>query len=162
MDEMDLIQEGRMKEREDLEAEVERLRKELARAKSSAEEAFQGLLRALEQNSSRSPWAQSREPLDWLRSLEEEAEEMGAAITTGTPAEIDSELGDLLWSWIALAISHEMNSGTPIARIISQAEAKLRARKPWIFDALQPQPRDAADEARMYAERKAYLAKVKP
>ena len=85
--------------------------------------------------------------------------EVREAIASGDRAKIDEELGDVLMNVMCLAIENERSGGATVAMVLVKAIAKLRLRKPWIFDLDAKLPQTAAEEHRWFRLRKAALRK---
>jgi NTP pyrophosphatase (non-canonical NTP hydrolase) len=93
------------------------------------------LFEMLSLNFSRSPWSRMQGPYGWIRLLRREIDELEEALKSGDMAHIKEELGDVLWTSLTLALSFKrlVPSGL-FLEVVSGSIAKMRQRKPWVFD----------------------------
>jgi NTP pyrophosphatase (non-canonical NTP hydrolase) len=93
----------------------------------------------------------------WTKQLASEVDEVLAdtALLPLNVPHLSEELGDVLWTWIASALALEASGGPAIEALIAGAQAKLRRRKPWVFDGDAGAPATAEEETVRYLAQKA-------
>jgi NTP pyrophosphatase (non-canonical NTP hydrolase) len=114
---------------------------------------FEELVADLEANFEFSPWAKTQGLRGWAAHLAKEVEEMRHEIGIND-SRVGDELGDVLWNWISTVLALEAIGGPSMDIIIQKARAKLRLRKPWIFDGSEV-PSDPEAEHALYLKMKA-------
>jgi len=115
-------------------------------------EKFLALVEDLRLNQKRSPWAKAQEVSGWTKQLAGEVAEVTECIDAGSPEilHLDEELGDVLWTWISTVVALEELRGPLMERIIADTQAKLRHRKPWVFDPNATLPSTPEEENAIY------------
>ena len=117
---------------------------------------FLALIEDLRLNQQRSPWAKVQGVDGWTDQLSKEVAEVREAVQEASADDLHlgEEMGDVLWTWIAAAIVLEERGGPSMDAIIVNAQAKLRRRKPWVFDKTATLPSTPEEENKIYLEMK--------
>jgi XTP/dITP diphosphohydrolase len=113
---------------------------------------LQDLVGALRIDRERSAWSRSQSLDEGLVKLAGEIEECREALRDGHPEALVTELGDALWSLIFALIIAEAEHGMSIEQVAAAAYAKLRTRKPWLFE--DGPPLSIEEEAALWARAK--------
>lgn len=128
-------------------------------------ESFKKLVDLLKLDVSTSPWVQKQGIAGMFECLEAEVKEARGALYSKGPGAFQDEMGDILWTWIAVLLLTEgwAGSASPRDRVgvsiegaIEDALQKLRRRKPWLARGEGfPEGFTAEDELREYEKVKA-------
>jgi XTP/dITP diphosphohydrolase len=115
------------------------------------------LIADLKLNQVRSPWAKAQGVAGWTKQLASEVDEVLEVVASDAidVPHLSEELGDVLWTWIASALALEASGGPSIEELVAGAQAKLRRRKPWVFDGSTDLPGTADEETVRYLAQKA-------
>lgn len=114
---------------------------------------LEDLIHALRLDRKRSAWSQSQTLDPSLVKLQGEIDECREALADGDDDALIAELGDALWSLIFAVIVAGDERGLSLEQVASAALAKLRTRKPWLFEEVAPLTLE--EEAVLWARAKA-------
>ncbi len=89
---------------------------------------------ALRQVAARCPWLKQCTIEQYARELHAEAGEVLQAVANRDPANLKEELGDLLWDTLICALLAERAGHFQAHEIVDGVVAKMRRRKPYVFD----------------------------
>ena len=82
----------------------------------------------------RCPWTTTRTVEQYAGELRAEADEVLLAIANRDPANLCEELGDLLWDVIVCVLMAERGGWFELHEVMDHVVAKMRRRKPFVFD----------------------------
>ncbi len=93
-----------------------------------------------------SEWAKKHSLETRHEELRKEVEELGEAIREGSARDIKDEMGDVLFDFMACAVIAEEAGIFDIKDVMEHANAKLKRRKPWVFDGRKLSQEEERDE----------------
>ena len=100
----------------------------------------------------RCPWTTAQTAEGYAPQLRSEADEVLLAIANGDHDNLKEELGDVLWDVVMCALLAERNGHFAAHEVFDDVVAKMKRRKPFVFDGTEV----TAEEAkRMWAAAKA-------
>lgn len=95
---------------------------------------FQEFFNMLKLDRKKSPWSQKL-TLDFrMEQLKEEVEEVAQALKNNDMENFKEEMGDVMWDLLGLIVLAEEKNICTGKEVIEGAIAKLKRRKPWIFN----------------------------
>ena len=100
----------------------------------------------------RCPWTTVRTVEEYVDYIRSEADELLSAVTNGDRQNIKEELGDLLFNVVVCMLIAERSGSFPAREVMDGVVAKMRRRKPFVFDGTQVTVEEAK---RLWAEEKA-------
>ncbi len=115
-------------------------------------DSFETLADAARTVIARCPWTTARtvdEYAGWIRS---EADELLSAVANGDRQNLKEELGDLLFDVVVCILLAERSGFFPAREVMDGVVAKMRRRKPFVFDGTQVTVEEAK---RLWAQEKA-------
>ena len=119
---------------------------------SALTESFAVLVDAARKVLARCPWTTAQTTERYARELRSEADEVLLAIANGDRDNLKEELGDLLWDVVMCALLAERSGHFPAHEVFDDVVAKMRRRKPFVFDGTAV---TAEDAKRIWAAAKA-------
>ena len=120
--------------------------------RACATESFARLVEAARLVFARCPWTTTRTLEQYAVELRAEADEVLLAIANRDHANLREELGDLLWDVIVCALLAERDGHFELHGILEEVVAKMRRRKPFVFDGTEVTEEEAK---RIWAQAKA-------
>ena len=100
----------------------------------------------------RCPWTTVRTVEEYVDYIRSEADELLSAVTNGDRQNVKEELGDLLFNVVVCMLLAERSGSFPAREVMDGVVAKMRRRKPFVFDGTQVTVEEAK---RLWAEEKA-------
>ena len=100
----------------------------------------------------RYPWTTVRTVEEYVEYIRSEADELLSAVANGDRQNIKEELGDLLFNVVVCMLLAERSGSFPAREVMDGVVAKMRRRKPFVFDGTQVTVEEAK---RLWAEEKA-------
>ncbi len=100
----------------------------------------------------RCPWTTVRTVEEYVEYIRSEADELLSAVANGDRQNIKEELGDLLFNVVVCMLIAERSGSFPAREVMDGVVAKMRRRKPFVFDGTQVTVEEAK---RLWAEEKA-------
>ena len=100
----------------------------------------------------RCPWTTVRTVEEYVDYIRSEADELLSAVANGDRQNIKEELGDLLFNVVVCMLIAERSGSFPAREVMDGVVAKMRRRKPFVFDGTQVTVEEAK---RLWAEEKA-------
>ena len=97
-------------------------------------ESFAELVAAARKVLARCPWTTARTVEQYAPELRAEADEVLQAVANGDRANLREELGDLLWDVVICALLAERSGYFAAREVPDEVVAKMRRRKPFVFD----------------------------
>ena len=97
-------------------------------------ESFAVLLEAARKVLARCPWTTGQTVERYAPELRSEADEVLLAIANRDHENLKEELGDLLWDVIMCALLAERSGHFQAHEVLDDVVAKMRRRKPFVFD----------------------------
>ena len=119
---------------------------------SAVTESFAVLADAARKVLARCPWTTAQTAERYARELRSEADEVLLAIANRDRDNLKEELGDLLWDVLMCALLAERSGHFPAHEVFDDVVAKMRRRKPFVFDGTAV---TAEDAKRIWAAAKA-------
>ena len=115
-------------------------------------ESFAALADAAGKVLSRCPWTAARSVEQYVHELCGEADEALRAVANRDHDNLKEELGDLLWDTVICALLAERSGHFKAHEVMDQVVAKMRRRKPFVFDGT---PVTVEEAERIWAQAKA-------
>ncbi|MFH0834636.1 MAG: MazG nucleotide pyrophosphohydrolase domain-containing protein [Patescibacteria group bacterium] len=103
------------------------------------------------------PWDRKQTILSLAKSLEEESDEALAAIRKKDFANLEEELGDLLFNIVMIAQIATEEKKFKMSGILQKIERKIIARHSWVFGPDRKKVKTAEDALRLWKENKAKI-----
>ena len=100
----------------------------------------------------RCPWTTVRTVDEYVQYIRSEADELVAAVANGDRQNVKEELGDLLFTVVVCMLLAERSGSIPANEVMDGVVAKMRRRKPFVFDGT---PVTVQEAKRLWAEEKA-------
>ena len=100
------------------------------------------------------PWDRKQTILSLAKSLEEEADEVLAAIRKKDFENLEEELGDLLFNIVMIAQIASEEKRFRMAGILKKIERKIISRHSWVFGKDKAKVKNAEDALRLWKENK--------
>lgn len=100
----------------------------------------------------RCPWTTVRTVEEYVQYIRSEADELLAAVSKGDRENVKEEMGDLLFTAVVCMLLAERSGSFPAREVMDGVVAKMRRRKPFVFDGTQVTVQEAK---RLWAEEKA-------
>ncbi len=113
---------------------------------------FETLADAARKVIARCPWTTARTVDEYVEYIRSEADELLSAVANGDRQNIKEELGDLLFNVVVCMLLAERSGSFPAREVMDGVVAKMRRRKPFVFDGTQVTVEEAK---RLWAEEKA-------
>ena len=104
---------------------------------------FTRLADAVQQVVARCPWLKQRTLEQYAHELRAEADEVLLALANDDQANLKEELGDLLWDTLICARLAERAGHFPAHEVVDEVVAKMRRRKPYVFDGTEVTAQEA-------------------
>ncbi len=98
------------------------------------EETINQLVDALDRNVKYCNWINEQTISSYFKELESEIKELKMAIEKNNIKNIKEELGDIIWDALMLMKIAEQRNNTNTEEIIQDVIAKIKRRKPYIFE----------------------------
>ena len=98
------------------------------------------------------PWTTVRTVDEYVEYIRSEADELVAAVANGDRQNVKEELGDLLFTVVVCMLLAERGGSFPAHEVMDGVVAKMRRRKPFVFDGT---PVTLEEAKRLWAEEKA-------
>ena len=100
------------------------------------------------------PWDRKQTILSLAKSLEEESDEVLAAIKKGDHKNLEEELGDLLFNIIMITQIAEEKKLFKMSGILRKIEKKIISRHTWVFGKDAKKVKTAEDALRLWKKNK--------
>ena len=100
----------------------------------------------------RCPWTTARTVEEYVSAIREEADEVQLAVSNRDHENLKEELGDLLFDAVVCSLLAERGGWFRVHEVLDQVVAKMRRRKPVVFDGTEVTEEEAK---RIWAEAKA-------
>lgn len=110
---------------------------------SAMMESFAALADAARKVLARCPWTAAQTADRYAPALRSEADEVLLAIANGDRDNLKEELGDLLWDVLMCALLAERSGHFAAHEVFDDVVAKMRRRKPFVFDGSEVTVEDA-------------------
>ena len=101
---------------------------------SETTESFAALADAARQVLARCPWTAAHTAERYAPQLRAEADEALLAVANRDHENFKEELGDLVWDVVMCALLAERSGHFPAHEVFDDVVAKMRRRKPFVFD----------------------------
>lgn len=95
---------------------------------------FEQFYEILKLDKEKSTWSQKQTLQDRFIELKLEVEEVGQAIKNDDIDNLKEELGDVLWDLLSIMIIAEDGGLFKKEDVVADVTAKIKRRKPWIFE----------------------------
>ena len=82
----------------------------------------------------RCPWTTARTVEEYVSAIREEADEILLAVANRDHENLKEELGDLLFDAVVCALLAERSGYFKVHEVMDHVVAKMRRRKPFVFD----------------------------
>lgn len=82
----------------------------------------------------RCPWTTARTVEEYASAIREEADEVLLAVANRDRENLKEELGDLLFDAVVCSLLAERSGYFKVHEVMDQVVAKMRRRKPFVFD----------------------------
>lgn len=115
-------------------------------------DSFEALAAAARKVIARCPWTTVRTVDEYVEYIRSEADELLAAVSKGDRENVKEEMGDLLFTVVVCMLLAERSGSFPAREVMDGVVAKMRRRKPFVFDGTQVTVEEAK---RLWAEEKA-------
>ena len=115
-------------------------------------DSFEALADAARKVIARCPWTTARTVEEYVEYIRSEADELSIAVAKGDRENVKEELGDLLFNVVVCMLLAERSGSFPAREVMDGVVAKMRRRKPFVFDGTQVTVKEAK---RLWAEEKA-------
>ena len=110
---------------------------------SETTESFAALADAARQVLARCPWTAAHTAERYAPQLRAEADEALLAVANRDHENFKEELGDLVWDVVMCALLAERSGHFPAHEVFDDVVAKMRRRKPFVFDGTEVTMEDA-------------------
>ena len=115
-------------------------------------DSFETLADAARKVIARCPWTTVRTVEEYVEYIRSEADELLAAVANGDRQNVKEELGDVLFDVVVCMLLAERSGSFQAHEVMDGVVAKMRRRKPFVFDGTQVTVEEAK---RLWAEEKA-------
>ena len=95
---------------------------------------FAVLVAAAREVLARCPWTTARTVEEYVSAIREEADEVLLAVANRDHENLKEELGDLLFDAVVCSLLAERSGWFKVHEVMDQVVAKMRRRKPFVFD----------------------------
>lgn len=100
------------------------------------------------------PWDRKQTILSLAKHIEEESDEVLAAIKKGDDSNLEEELGDLLFNIIMITTIAAEQKKFRMSGVLQKIERKIVARHSWVFGPDRKKVKTAADALRLWKKNK--------
>jgi len=107
------------------------------------------------------PWDRKQTIRSFSKSLKEESNEVLSAIRKGDNANLEEELGDLLFNIVMIATIATEKKKFRMSGILQKIEQKIITRHSWVFGKDRAKVKNAEDALRLWKENKNKIKTVK-
>lgn len=107
------------------------------------------------------PWDRKQTIRSLAESLEEESDEVLAAIKKGDDANLEEELGDLLFNIVMIATIASEEKKFKMSGVLRKIERKIIVRHSWVFGKDAKKVKTAEDALRLWRENKKKIKAAK-
>ena len=115
-------------------------------------DSFEALADAARKVIARCPWTTARTVEEYVEYIRSEADELSIAVSKGDGENVKEEMGDLLFNVVVCMLLAERSGSFPAREVMDGVVAKMRRRKPFVFDGTRVTVEEAK---RLWAEEKA-------
>ena len=115
-------------------------------------DSFETLADAARKVIARCPWTTVRTVEEYVEYIRSDADELVAAVANGDRQNVKEELGDLLFTAVVCMLLAERGGSFPAREVMDGVVAKMRRRKPFVFDGT---PVTVEEAKRLWAQEKA-------
>jgi len=122
-------------------------------SEAAVEQSFAVLAEAARKVLARCPWTTARTVEEYASAIREEADEVLLAVANRDHENLKEELGDLLFDIVVCALLAERGGHFKVHEVMDQVVAKMRRRKPFVFDGTEV---TEAEAKRIWAAAKAW------
>jgi len=107
------------------------------------------------------PWDRKQTIRSLAKSLEEESDEVLSAIRKGDDANLEEELGDLLFNIVMITQIAVEEKKFRMSGVLRKIEQKIIARHSWVFGKDRKKVKTADDALRLWKENKKKISAAK-